>query len=69
MKDATGAKIEQRAILVESVFEGIFYAIDRQGKGMWIIVNGKEIPILAENVEEFGRELLEVWELYKREAG
>ena len=37
MRDLVAVKIEKKALLVESGFKGTYYAIDREGKGMWCI--------------------------------
>ena len=56
MTDAKLACLEDKAILVDSEFYGIHYAIDKSGRGMWILVDGREIPILAENIKQFANE-------------
>jgi hypothetical protein len=57
------ANLEDRAILVESdLFEGVNYAIDRSGEGMWILIGDQEIPLRAEQVHAFAREFTKVWD-------
>ena len=62
--DVVLCKLEDKAVMIESNFHGVNYAIDKKGKGMWILVNGKEIPILAEQVIEFADEIKEVWKVH-----
>jgi len=69
MKDQLAVKIEKRAMLIDSEFENTHYAIDREGKGIWIISDDTEIAIASENVEKFINELSEIWALYKNKGG
>ena len=62
--DVALCKLEDKAIMIDSAFKGTNYAIDKKGKGMWILVNGKEIPILADQVIEFADEIREVWKVH-----
>lgn len=66
ISDHLAVKLGQKALLVESRFDGTIYAIDKGGKGMWLLSGGAEIPIAAEHVEEFINELRDVWSIYKR---
>ena len=50
-----------KALIVESDFDKCNYAIDPDGKGMWVIVDDKVIGIAAENVESFFYEALDTW--------
>lgn len=67
ISDADMVKFEQTHIIIQSEFEDTFYAIPRKGGGIIVVSNGKEIPILNENVEAFCHELYEVWKLHKIE--
>lgn len=66
LTDIEAAKLERRAIMVDSSFPNVSYAVDRESKGMWLFVNGVEIPIDATNVVKFAQEILDVWDLYKK---
>lgn len=62
--DAVKVTLETKAMLVESeYFSDLTYAIDREGKGMWLLLaNGKEIAI--SDPVEFVKELFEIWQLH-----
>jgi helix-turn-helix protein len=62
--DITLCALEDKAIMIDSQFFGTNYAIDRKGKGMWILVNGKEIAICADQVIDFAEEIIAVWNVY-----
>lgn len=58
------ATLEAKAILVDSEqFNDVTYAIDREGKGMWLIAEGKVVSI--SDPVKFANEILEVWEHIK----
>lgn len=67
--DNVAVKIEQKAIVVDSSFSGTHYAIDREGKGMWLLSNGVEVPIAADSFDDFINELKEVWNMFKGRRG
>ncbi|HUV84998.1 MAG TPA: hypothetical protein VMV86_04765 [Methanosarcinales archaeon] len=61
MDQAKKATCETRAILIDSeIFPDLTYAIDREGKGMWLIIGDKITPI--DYPTEFIKEMKEVWE-------
>lgn len=65
MTESQKVILEQKAMLVQSDFEDTIYAVDRKGRGMYVIVGDKYIPILAENIQAFALELMDVWETMK----
>lgn len=70
LKDAMAAAISTKALLVESInYDGTFFAVDRNKKGMWLIIDDKQIAIDAENVEGFLLEAWNTWQLYKDNSG
>ena len=66
INDATKVGLETKAILVDSeCFSDLTYAIDREGKGMYLLLaSGKEIAI--SDPVEFAKELFEIWQLHGR---
>lgn len=60
------ADLEQRYMMIESQFEGTQYAIDRHGKGMFIIHPQGVLPICADQVTDFFAEAFEVWSTWGR---
>ena len=65
--ESTKVKLETKVMLVESeCFEDVTYAIDRKGRGMWLLVDGKEIAI--GDPISFVKELFEVWQHLKPEG-
>lgn len=70
--EASLASLENKYIVVESdIFDGLYYAVDKNGKGMHILDSkkNKELVINAEGVEGFSRELLEVWKQFGKGVG
>jgi hypothetical protein len=64
MTQAQLLRLEEKAIVVDSEeFEDVTYAIEKEGKGMWIIV-GKKIIAVADPLL-FIKEINEVWEHMK----
>lgn len=64
ISDSTKVKLEEKYKLVDSdEFNNVMYAVDRKGKGLHIVYQGREvIPLAAENVLPFIEELKAVWE-------
>jgi hypothetical protein len=58
------ADLERKVLAVQSRFSGVTYAIEKRGRGMWIIANNSEIPVCADNVVAFAQEIIEVWNLH-----
>lgn len=59
--DAVLASLENKAKLVDSeFFENLIYAIDREGKGMWVIIDRKTVIPICEP-ETFAKEMFEIW--------
>lgn len=67
MTEAQLVTLEEIAIPVESeIFTGVKYIIDKKRKGL-VVVSGKHrLPIAADCIDEFAKELLAVWELHKK---
>lgn len=65
MTEADKASLETKCIPVQSTFKDTIYAIDKHGKGMWIISGNSVLPVLAENVQAFALEMMDVWDIYK----
>lgn len=64
MTSAEKVNLETKAMLVESeYYDDVTYAIDRQGRGMWLIV-GKQVVAISEPID-FVKELFEVWQHMK----
>ena len=64
MNDAIKVVLETKAMLVESeYFKDLTFAIDREGKGMWLLIGGKEIAV--SDPVTFVQEMFEVWEHMK----
>lgn len=68
MTSAEKVNLETKAMLVESeYFSDVTYAIDRKGKGMWLIVRGKEIAI--SDPITLVQEMFEIWQHLKPKTG
>lgn len=62
LTEAKKMNLEDNYLPVESkCFDGVIYAVDRQGKGMHVIAGSRSIGLDAEDIEPFVRELEEVW--------
>ena len=63
--------IEQRtgALIVQSDYPEIAYAIDRRNNVMWVINRrtGAQLEIAAENVHKFADEMMSVTDIYLKE--
>jgi hypothetical protein len=63
MTESQKADLEQKYMLVESdYFNNVIYAIDRKGKGIYVINGDKTTPIAANQVHTFAAELVAVWD-------
>jgi hypothetical protein len=59
-------RLEDNYLPVESrCFDGLIYAVDRQGKGIHVISGSRSIGLDAEDIEPFVRELEEVWKVMR----
>jgi hypothetical protein len=65
MTEARLVTLEEISIPVESeVFTGVKYVIDKKRKGL-LVVHGRHIlPIAADCIQDFVKELQAVWEVH-----
>jgi len=64
ISQAMKATLETKVIMVDSEeFNNVTYAIDKEGKGLWLIADGIVVPIA--DPRKFAIEMLEVWEHMK----
>lgn len=64
MRQGTLMKIGEKAILVESEhYDDVFYAIDKEGRGMWLIAGDKIVAMDDPNT--IADEIKAVWEHLK----
>lgn len=67
MKPSELVSLEKDCVSVDSnYFMGVTYAVPKNGKGIYLIAGGINIPIAAEHVDKFLKEIKDVWELHKR---
>jgi hypothetical protein len=63
LPESKKADLEKEYLMVESEhFKHITYAIDRQGKGIQILQGRFNLPVAADNLEQFLQEIREVWQ-------
>jgi hypothetical protein len=63
MTEAEKATLESKCMLVESeYFTDTTYAIERRGKGMFLIYKNIMVPIAAENIQPLAAEMIAVWD-------
>lgn len=68
ISESAKVKLEKKVMLVESeIFSDVTYAIDRKGRGMWLLVDGKEEVAIGDPVN-FVKEMFEVWQHMKPEG-
>jgi hypothetical protein len=63
LPESKKADLEKDYLMVESeYFNHLIYAIDRQGKGIQILQGRFNLPVAADNLEQFLQEIREVWQ-------
>jgi hypothetical protein len=69
MTEARLVTLEEIAIPVESeVFTGVKYIIDKKRKGLLVVSGKYRLPIAADCIQEFIKELQAVWEVHGKKT-
>ena len=61
LSESQKKNLEHKVLMVESDHFDVLYALDRKGKGMYIIHKDQSIPVCHKDVETFADEIKAVW--------
>ena len=65
LTEAQKMNMEEKFKPVESdIFNNVLYAVERRGKGIVVYYKNVPLPLDAEDIKPFAKELVEIWEVH-----